>query len=120
MLRRYHVHDTLQWAVHVVERNAEFLAVLCQRLELLAGDVVGDRQPALPCGDVVVGSRYRQVRAAHDAPVLAEAVERLRRSHLVHQMQVDVEQRRLARLLVDNVRVPYLLEHRSWRHWSIL
>ncbi len=116
LLRRYHVHDALQRIVHVVQRDAELLAVPRQRLELRAGDVVGNRQPALPGGDVVVGGRYRQVGAAHPAPVLPEAVERLRRRHLMHKVQVDVEERRPARLLVDDVRVPYLLEHRSWRH----
>ena len=44
------------------------------------------------------------------SPRCAQAVERLRRRHFVHQVQIDVEQRRSARLLGNDVVVPDLFD----------
>ena len=46
-------------------------------------------------------------------PRAREPGERLRRGHLVDEVQIDVEDRRAARLLGDDVRVPDLLEQRA-------
>ena len=52
-----------------------------------------------------VRSGRRTLQAA-----LAQALEGLRRGDFVDQVQVDVEQRRRAGLLVDDVRVPDLFD----------
>ena len=53
---------------------------------------------------------------AHRAALDAQALERLRRGDLVDEVEVDVEERRLAVLLADDVRVPDLVEERSRGH----
>ena len=59
-------------------------------------------------GGVVILGGQGQVRPAHRTARLAEAVERLRTGHLVHEVQVDEEQIRLALGGADDVVVPYL------------
>ena len=116
-LRPDHVHDALAAAAHAVQRHAELGAVALERRDLLAGEVVGDRVEAGPLarvrGDVVVRGRQRAVGPAHLAPGEPQALEGLGGGDLVHQVQVDVEQRRPAFLLgaAHLVRLPDLLEH---------
>ena len=85
------VHDPLAAAAGREEPHAELLAVLPQRVELCARERVGDRPGQRR--DVVIHRRDGQVGAAHGAPGGAQAVERLRARHLVHEVQVDVEER---------------------------
>ena len=61
-------------------------------------------------GDVVVDRGDGAVGAAQLAAGQAQAVERLRRGDLVDQLQVDVEDRRLAFGLGDDVLLPDLFE----------
>ena len=70
------------------------------------GSVIGPGQRR----DVVVHRRDREVGPAHAATGEPQALERLRRGDLVDEVQVDVEQRRLTRLVADDVLVPDLLE----------
>ena len=62
--------------------------------------------------DVVVHGREREVWTPDRAALRADAVERLGRGHLVDEMQVDVEQVRLALGPADHVLVPDLLDDR--------
>ena len=61
-------------------------------------------------GDVVVDGGDGAIGAAHLAAGEAEAFEGLRRGDLVDQLQVDVEQRRLALGRDDDVLVPDFFE----------
>ena len=81
-----------------------------ERVELRLRDRVADR-PRLG-RDVVIHRRDRQVGPAHRPAGEPQPLERLRARHLVHEVEVDVEQRRLAGPLVDDVRVPDPLEER--------
>ena len=63
--------------------------------------------------DVVVHRRDGEVGTADAAAGQAEAVERLRARDLVHEMQVDVEQVRLALGAMDDVALPDLLGERA-------
>ena len=65
---------------------------------------------------VVVDRRERQVGPAHLALREPQPLERLRRRHLVHEMQVDVQQVRLARGAPNDVAVPDLLRERPRGH----
>src|SRR6185437_8139388 len=69
--------------------------------------LVGDRT----CGgrDVVIHRRDREVRAADGSAVQAQRIEGLRAGHLVHEMQVDVEEVRLPVVATDDVALPHLL-----------
>ena len=96
-----------------VERDAELGAVALERLDLHARELVADAR-----GDrravgrhVVVGGRERAVGPADAAALEPQPVERLRARHLVHQVQVDVEQVR--RHLVGG---PDLVEQRGCAH----
>ena len=89
-LRADHVHDALAAAAGRVERDAELRAVPRERLELLLRERVDRRVVA--GGDVVVHRRERQVGPAHAAAGEPQALERLRRGDLVHEVEVDVEQ----------------------------
>ena len=64
---------------------------------------------------VVVGGRHGLVRATDRATLDAQAVEGLRRGHLVHEVEVDVDQP-----VRDLVRVPDLVEHRLRQRHQLL
>ena len=84
-------------------------AVLLERLDLLARQVVADLRGGRGAvgRHVVVGGGQRAVGAAHGAAGQPEALERLRGRDLVDEVQVDVEQARR-----DLVGVPDLVEQR--------
>ena len=104
------VHDALANVVDVEQRDAELAAVLLQGLDLDARLLFGDALRTIGGRHVVVGDRQGGVGAAHRATALAQALERLRARHLVHQMTVDVQQAGAVVLLVDQVRLPDLVE----------
>ena len=105
-----HVHDALAARTRAVELDAKCVAVRLQRLELQPCHLVLDR----PLGgrDVVIHRRDGEVGPAHGPSRQPKAFEGLWRRDLVHQVEVDVEQRRALGLLAHDVRVPDLLEER--------
>ena len=95
----------------VVEFDAEVGAVLAQRCNLRGGDLVDDVEAAFDRGrHVVIHGGDAAIGAADLAAGEAESFERLRGSDLVQQLQVDVEQRRLALRLDHHVLFPDFLE----------
>ena len=114
-LRADHVHDALAPALDVVKRNPELEAIGPHRLDLPPRQRVADRK-LIVSRHVVIDRRERQIRPPHPAARQPKPLERLRTRHLVHQMPVDVQQRRLVSLL-DHVAIPDLLKqclaHRS-------
>src|SRR2546425_3665874 len=65
---------------------------------------------------VMVYGGDREVGTAHTPPGEAQARKRLRRGHLVHQVEIDVDERRPLREPVHHVRVPDLLEQGAGDH----
>ena len=112
------VDDALAGAAQREERDAELGAVALERLDLGGRERVGDAGLAADGGDVVVDRGERQVGPAHVAAGQAQAVEGLRRGHLVHEVQVDIQEGRLAVGVrrADLVVVPHLLEQRLAHH----
>ena len=106
------VDDALLRIVQIVQADAELAAVVAQRVDLLLRDRIGDRQAAIGRGHVVVGRGDGQFRPAHFAAGQAQAFERLGAGHFVDQVQVDVEERLLARLGMHDVCIPDFFEHR--------
>ncbi len=112
---------TMPWLLVAqrVQPDAELGAVAAQRLDLRARGRVGDREQVAAAGverrvgvpgrGVVVLGRERQVGPPHRAAGQPQAVEGLRAGHLVQQVQVDVEQVRLAVGGPHHVGVPDLL-----------
>ena len=103
------MHDPLALGAERVERDPELLAVSLQRLDLHAGEPVIDqpRRRRAVRGHVVVGGGDRPVRTPHGPALDPQPVEGLRRGHLVHEVEVDVEQ-----AVGDLVGVPDLVEQR--------
>ena len=103
------VDDALLDVAEGVQAHPELLGVATQRLDLGAGDGVGDRLVPVDRGNVVVLGGEREVRTPHGAAGEPQPVERLRRGDLVDQVEIDVEEVRFAFGGPDDVLVPDLL-----------
>ena len=111
LLRADHVDDALAHVVHPEFEDAEVVAVLVQRLYLQPRDGIRDRLQATVALDlrrrhVVVGRGDVGVDPPRLAAGQAQALERLRRGHLVEDVAVDVEQRRSIIAAHDFVHLP--------------
>ena len=115
-----HVNNPLVFAVQVLQGDPELAAVGAHLLDLLGGDPIEDGQAAVGRGNAVVEGRLRKVRPPYRQPLVAKALEGLRRGNLVYQVKVDVEHGWAARLVDDEMPVPNLLEKRSWSAHSPL
>ena len=101
LLRTDDVDDALP-AVELVEiLDAEVLGVLGQGLDLLGALRIRISHRAVGGRHVVIDHGERFFRRAHLAAGHAQAFERLRARHLVHEMAVDIEQTGAVRLLID-------------------
>ena len=100
------VDDALAVATAAVAADPEIAAIGFQLRYLAGGDFVHDRQRRIGRGRRVVGGGDREVGAANFQATLAQALEGLRRSDLVDQMEVDIKQSGRAGLLVDSMGVP--------------
>jgi hypothetical protein len=111
------MHNTLARVLHIEELDAELSAIVAQRIHLTRGDLIGDDQAILrACGwDVVVHGGYVPIRPTELALCQAQAIEGLWRCDFVNEMKVDINQRRFARRLGDDVLLPDLLKERLWR-----
>ena len=111
-LRPDHVHDALRGVLHVKKLHAEVRAVLAQRLHLSIRNLVGDHEPVVHAGrgHVVVDGRDVAFGMAQLAASESQAFKRLRRGDLMDQLQVDVEDRRLAFGFGDDVLLPDFFE----------
>ena len=114
-LRADDVDDALLRIVQVVQRmpNSRQLLRSVSICCLEIGSAIGRR--AVGRGHVVVGRGDGQFRPADFAAGQPQAFERLRAGDFVDQVQIDVEDRLLARLGMDDVVVPDFLEHRAGR-----
>ena len=90
------------WAAHEIAPGLIFI-------DLHARELVADllRGRGAVCRDVVVRRGESAVGAAHRPAREPQRLERLRRGDLVHEVEVDVEQR-----VGDLVGLPDLVEHR--------
>jgi hypothetical protein len=58
----------------------------------------------------VIDSAESKIRASYFAACLAQTVKRLRRRHLVNEVQIDVKESWLATCFTNNVRLPEFVE----------
>jgi hypothetical protein len=107
------MHDALIRIVNVVQGNAEIRAILPNRLDLLLGDRIDDRQAAIGRRHVVVDDRLSAVGSADFAPGQPQALKRLGASHFVDQLEIDIEDGLFPRLGQNDMIVPDFLEHRA-------
>ena len=107
------VDDALALVELVVIFDAEFLGVLRHHAHLLDALRIGIGLGAVGGRDVVVDHGQRLLRRVNLAPGGAQAFERLRRGHLVHQMAVDIEQAGAVIGFVHQMVVPDLVVQRG-------
>ncbi len=104
------VDDALPRVMDVVKLDAELATVIPQGFDLLLRDEINNRQAAIGRRHVVIDRRKRPLWPANRAAGEAQALEGLWACDFVHQVQVDVENRLPAWLVVDDVLVPNLFE----------
>ena len=83
---------------------------MLQGFDLASGNGISDGQTPRSGRDIVIHGSHGAMRLTHTPPGSSQAIECLRRSHLVHQMEVYIKERTSARRLADYVAVPDLLE----------
>ena len=105
--------------VEPVKRDAEFAAVLFERIYLRFGNFVNDGQASAPGRNVVIHRCVRQFRAAHPATSQAEPLECLRRSDFVNEVTINVYDRGTARLVMDYMRIPYFFKQCFCHNYSL-
>ena len=105
------MHNALFARIHIVQFNAEGRAVLSQRVNLQGRNLIQNMQAPLDRRRHIMVHRCNgAVRPAYLAPGQAQPFKCLRRCDLVDELQIDVEQRRLALRLCYDVLFPNLLE----------
>ena len=117
LLRADHVHDALaRVAEREIGRSAELGDVGVQRSTCRRE--TGSAMPCVPVGGrrVVVGGGDDRLDAPRLASGQLQALEGLRAGHFVHQVAVDIEQRRAVGFLVHDVGVPELVVKRLRFH----
>ncbi len=115
LFRTDDVHDALANIVHRQIFDTEFLGVGFQLRDLLARLRIGNSLRPILGRHIVVGDGQRELRPAHLAAGVAQALERLRARHFMDEVTVDVEHRRRARRRAHQMRVPDLVIERSCR-----
>jgi hypothetical protein len=96
--------------VNIEELNTKLFAVATQCLDLFSGSCVSDWKTAIGGRDVVIDSAESKIRASYLSACLAQTIKRLRRRHLMNEVQIDVEERGLTTRFTNNVRLPEFLE----------
>ena len=116
-LRPNHVHDPLIGRIHVEESDTEFFAVSLQGRNLLGRNQIGNGSSSRLGWNIVIDSGYGARGLAHFSSRDSQTIESLRRSHFMHQMKIDIQDRRPAARLRDQMRIPDLLAECSFcRH----
>jgi hypothetical protein len=104
------VNDALLGRMDVEKLNAKLAAIAAQCFDLLRGRRVSDRQTAIGRRNVVIDRAESMIRASYFAAGLAQTIKRLRRRHLMNEVQIDVKECRLATRFTNNVRLPEFVE----------
>src|SRR5581483_9932256 len=79
-------------------------------MDLARRDGIHDGRSPRRCWHVVIHGREGTLRLPHRSPSLTQAIKGLRRRHLMHKMEVNVENRAAPRRVDDEMRIPDLLE----------
>ena len=116
-LRPDDVHDPLPVAVEPGERNPELAAIALERGHHLLREVVRERPALVQRRHDVVDRPVGPFRKSHSDSPLAQHVERLRRGHLMDQVQTDEELGPSGRQPPNGVKIPDLLQE-CLSHWG--
>jgi hypothetical protein len=113
LLRPDHVHDPLLSGTERDLLDVKLGTVSIKRCELLRGLRIRIRQVSVDRRYVVIRNRKRQVGTEYASASSAQAIERLRCSHLMYQVAIDRDERRSVRTGQDDVIIPDLLIERA-------
>ena len=105
-----YVNDSLFGRENVEQLDSKLFAVLTQSFDLIRGHRIGNRQAAIRGWNVVIDGAESEIRASHFATGLTQSVKRLRRRHLVDEMEIDVEKRGFTTGFANNVCGPKFVE----------
>ena len=108
------VDDALLGVAHRIDLDTELCTVAAQGLDLGQAHRVGDRTRG--GRDVMVLGGQRQLGATHLAAAEPQAVEGLRTGDLVDQVEIDVEDVRLAVGAANHMVRPNLFGQRACHH----
>ena len=116
LLRADDMHDTLAHVVHLEFGDAEFIAILVQRIHLETRNRIGNAVLAVGGRHIMV--RHREVggQAPRLAPSQTQALEGLRAGHFMQQMAIDIKQRGAIRLGVHHMGLPQFFVQRLCAH----
>lgn len=85
---------------------------------MLARDRIGDGQGSIGGWDIVIGSGDGSLGATDLASGEPKPFKSLGAGHLVHKVQIDVEDGLFSSFVMDHVLVPDLLEHGPGTGWG--
>ncbi|MGC4106464.1 MAG: hypothetical protein QM753_08935 [Thermomicrobiales bacterium] len=106
------MNDALARIAHRMQADAILGAVLGELAHLRRRDRVGDRQADPDGRHIVIGGGDGKIRPPHATVVQSQTVERLRGCHLVHEVQIDIEQIGFTGGGTHDVLIPNLLRQR--------
>src|SRR5437868_7238990 len=107
------MHDALLRRIDVEKTDPEFFAILLQSFNLPSGNRICDRRAPRLGRNIVVDRSHGAPWLPDTAARGSQSVEGLRRSHLVNQVKVDVENGRPTGRFDYKVRVPNLFKQRA-------
>src|SRR5215469_3702223 len=116
LLRSHDVNDALLLALEAITAHAELAAIALELFDLRLGYFIQNRKAARSRGRRVIGRRDGQVGTPDPEAPPPKAIECLWRRYFMHQVQIDVDQRRRAVTLGHNMIVPNLLDDCTWFH----
>src|SRR5205823_5535438 len=108
------VNNALIGGIHVKQRNAKLLAVFLQGFDLKGGDGVGNRSAAGGGRNIVVDGSDGALRLPDFPVARTQTIKGLGRCNLVHEMEVDVEERQSSRRGADYVVIPDFFKKSSF------
>ncbi len=116
LLRADHMHDAAPTVADGKIPQIQRAGVGVQRLDLEAGDGIGDGGESGIGRGVVIGHRHHRIPPPRLAPGQLQPLERLRRGDFVDQMTVDVKQRGAVGIGPHQMAVPKLVVKRLTGH----
>ena len=110
------MHDALTFIVHLEIGDAEFGAIIFQRLHLNASHFIFDAFFAIRrCWYVMIRNRECCIRPADFAPSSAKPFECLRTGDLMHEVAVDIQHACAIVRLMHEVRFKDFIKEGFWR-----
>src|SRR4030095_2953011 len=109
-LRAYNMNNALERMSKAIQFNAMFSAILFQGFNLSATQLLFNGQVLIKGWHIMIGGRYRLQRAKNTNTSFIQTGKCLRTRYFVNEMFIDIQNRRTAFNLPDDVFVPNFIE----------